>query len=130
MSKLKFTYKPKKDEVANLKHFIFFCKKNLKLDDLPKEFIFHHERGDHQMTTGCHEIHNNKDIIVRTITGNRHFIDIIRTIAHELVHYKQYSLGKIKKHVQDIGGPIEDEANALAGRLVKKYLYKNQDIIK
>ncbi len=54
---------------------------------------------------------------------NRNVIDVARTVAHELVHLKQKELGKIKDGipVQDIGGPIEDEANAIAGVMLKVY---------
>lgn len=50
-------------------------------------------------------------------------IDCVRTLAHEFVHLKQKQDGKIKEGVpvQNIGGPIEDEANALSGVLVKEY---------
>jgi hypothetical protein len=44
--------------------------------------------------------------------------DILRTIAHEWVHEYQMSvLGR--KQGPNIGGRNEDEANALAGNLVK-----------
>jgi hypothetical protein len=39
-----------------------------------------------------------------------------------LVHKKQYEDDRIEQPVQDIGGEIEDEANAVAGQLVKKYI--------
>ena len=50
-------------------------------------------------------------------------IDCARTLAHEFVHLKQKQEGKIKEGVpvQNIGGPIEDEANIFAGILLKEY---------
>jgi hypothetical protein len=65
------------------------------------------------------------DEIVSRIEG-RSPIDCVRTVAHELVHLKQKEDGKIQigVPVQDIGGDIENEANAMAGVLVKQYASK------
>lgn len=61
-------------------------------------------------------------------TQGRNLADILRSLAHELVHKGQFEQDKIKLPIQDIGGPIEDEANAVAGQLVKKFGYKNPEI--
>jgi len=55
----------------------------------------------------------------------RALIDIMRSAAHELVHHQQNQNRKLSKNVKDIGGPIEDEANAVAGQLIKKFGYSN-----
>lgn len=57
---------------------------------------------------------------------NRLGIDICRSIAHELVHKKQYEEDRVPDNPQDVGGEIEDEANAVAGQLVKIYTKKYQ----
>ena len=51
-------------------------------------------------------------------------VDICRTVAHELVHQSQDERGALnfKGGIPDIGGPIEDEANAVAGELIKKFV--------
>ena len=69
-------------------------------------------------TTGYY---NNKKEIVKVRGYQRQLADILRSIAHELVHHKQKEDGLINKPHPEIGGPIEDEANSLAGRLVKSY---------
>ena len=53
------------------------------------------------------------DIFIR-IT-DRHPIDVMRTIAHELIHVKQSQMGKHGEKFK------EDEANAIAGRIMRKY---------
>ena len=50
---------------------------------------------------------------------NRHPIDILRTLAHEFVHYKQSVMGKVMK--SNPGSPSENEANAKAGEIMRKY---------
>ena len=60
----------------------------------------------------------------------RLIIDILRSVAHELVHHNQFESGEIKNNdvVKDIGGKIEDDANAIAGQLVKKFTYENEKL--
>ena len=69
-------------------------------------------------TTGYY---NNKKEIVKVRGHQRQLADILRSIAHELVHHKQKEDGLIQKPHPQIGGPIEDEANSMSGRLVKTY---------
>ena len=52
----------------------------------------------------------------------RYLPDVLRSIAHELVHMSQHEKGELEKHpMQHIGGYPEDDANARAGALVKAY---------
>jgi hypothetical protein len=48
-------------------------------------------------------------------------VDVMRSGAHELTHHKQWEDGKLKVRPPDIGGPIEDEANAKAGQFIKMF---------
>jgi hypothetical protein len=52
----------------------------------------------------------------------RALVDIMRTVAHELVHQRQDELGELQERHPDIGGRVEDEANALAGMLIKQFV--------
>ena len=52
---------------------------------------------------------------------SRAIVDICRSIAHEMTHMAQMLEGRIEFPVQDIGGHIENEANAKAGELIKLY---------
>lgn len=65
---------------------------------------------------------------IRVNTGGRHQADILRTLAHELVHYKQDGDGKISHESGETGSDIENEANAMAGVLMRKYGQKNPTI--
>ena len=51
--------------------------------------------------------------------------DVLRSLSHELVHHFQNQNGRLntQESIPDIGGPIEDEANAVAGQLVKEFGY-------
>ena len=67
---------------------------------------------------------NMEDHTIKSRWEGRAFVDVLRTIAHELVHYGQLERGEFDDpnymH-QDVGGPIEDEANAVAGVLIKRF---------
>lgn len=71
------------------------------------------------ITTGAYDPRNKT---ISTICAGRHMIDYCRTIAHELTHMKQDVDGRIQGLQQEIGGQIEDEANYMAGRLVKHFI--------
>ena len=71
----------------------------------------------------------DKKLIAVYVKG-RAIIDIMRSFAHELVHCSQHQNGEVKpgEEVQDIGGKIEDDANAIAGQLIKKFTYENKKL--
>jgi hypothetical protein len=52
----------------------------------------------------------------------------MRSIAHEMVHHKQFENNKLNVKPPDIGGEIEDEANAVAGQLIKLFAKEDQTI--
>jgi hypothetical protein len=72
-----------------------------------------------RITTGAFDPSNKT---IRVIVQNRHYIDWIRTIAHELVHLQQAVNGKLVGEIAEIGGEIEDTANLMSGRIIKSYL--------
>lgn len=63
-----------------------------------------------------------EDKIYAVIVG-RALVDILRTIAHEMVHMKQHGMGQIDpEKYTDIGGFAEGEANVKAGNFIKLYV--------
>jgi hypothetical protein len=59
---------------------------------------------------------------------NRNLADILRTLGHELVHHKQNLDGKINAQSGITGSDEENEANAKAGVLLRKFGKINDDI--
>ncbi len=64
---------------------------------------------------------NNLIEIIRINAKNRALVDVMRSIAHEMVHHKQFEQGRLEVKPPDIGGEIEDEANAKAGQYIKMF---------
>lgn len=65
---------------------------------------------------------------IKVYCKQRGLADVLRSIAHELIHHQQNQNGKLQGPTQDIGGEIEDEANSVAGQLVKKFGYENPEL--
>lgn len=122
---IKVSYSKKIDNLnpVKFKHltmFLKFCREELSITNDIRVFLLT-KNNKLNITTGGY---NPSDKCVYTIAEGRQIADILRTLAHELVHQKQDLQGKIKGNVPDIGGVIEDTANAIAGRLVKMYVKK------
>jgi len=54
-------------------------------------------------------------------TANRHIIDILRTLAHELVHARQAEHETLPDDAGETGSSYENEANAVAGQLMREF---------
>lgn len=51
--------------------------------------------------------------------ANRHPLDILRTMAHEMTHARQNEQATMPVDAGETGSPYEDEANAMAGRFMR-----------
>lgn len=103
----------KKNEFDLYNQFIKFLQKNYTLNSDVYLIFIGNKIG--KMTTGL----RSKDKIL-ILTKGRMNRDILRTLAHEWVHEYQKTILKRKKG-KDIGGKNENEANAFAGILIKKF---------
>ena len=111
------------DEIVG--DFLDFCQDNLGYKT-PASVELVTDR-DKLVTLASYNLNDNS---VRVYSKNRALADILRSIAHELVHHKQLEDGRIDVNnpPQDVGGEIEDEANAIAGQLVKAFGYTGVNI--
>lgn len=99
------------------KAFLDFIKKELELNDLPKiDLVDDKEKAKDTKSFGTYD----GNCIVVNIAG-RHPGDIFRTLAHELVHHKQNGEGRIQIGSGETGSDVENEANALAGVVLRKF---------
>ena len=90
----------------------------LKLKSLPKmEFQAHIHDAD-QPTFGMY-VNNEKTLHVALM--NRHPNDILRTIAHELCHYKQDTQHELDGESGTTGSPQENQAHAMAGIVMRHF---------
>ena len=81
------------------------------------------KQRDDDLRTYAYYNQTNGD--VKVYCKDRGLADVLRSIAHELIHHQQNETVKLEIPAQDVGGEIEDEANSVAGQLVKKFGYAN-----
>jgi len=98
-------------------HLLDLCKTELELDNLPEIHILNEPLD----STSFGEF----DGRIRVVAKDRHPIDVMRTLAHELTHYKQMSSG-MELDGND-GSETENGANAIAGIIMRKFAHKYPD---
>ena len=104
-----------RDSILN--KFIEFTKRRLELDSLPEiTFTQGFERSVHHHSFGGYG--NNK---INISVSNRHINDVCRTLAHELVHYRQDLRNELYDNAGDTGSPQENEANAMAAVVMREW---------
>jgi hypothetical protein len=57
-------------------------------------------------------------------------LDILRTLAHELTHARQDELATMPVDAGETGSPYEDEANAMAGRIMRHWVDQYPEFFK
>lgn len=117
-----------KSKIQNISDFVEYSTKRLKLKDKPSiKLILSNTYSEQNSTLGGYSP-DTKDIMV--VVPKRMTADICRTIAHELIHRKQDEMGYIKDRntAGQTGSPIENQANALAGILLRDYGKINKSI--
>ena len=115
-----------KEKIALLQDFVEYCENSLEIRNLPKiKFVF-----DRQWATNMHSFgrYRNGERDVTVYMRNRNIADVLRTLAHELVHHKQNELGKLKIDSGKAGSDIENEANAKAGILMRDFGKEREEI--
>ena len=65
---------------------------------------------------------------VTIYTDGRHTKDILRSLAHELVHHMQNLDNRLNPKSGEDGSPEENEANALAAVIMRQYGRENSHI--
>lgn len=109
--------KTSKKDIDILNKFISFTAKELGTDT-PKVILQYNRDG---LTTTAAYASGTIMVYVK----DRAIVDIIRSIAHEMTHYKQDVENRLdsKKHKENnaAGSDIENEANARAGEIIRKF---------
>lgn len=105
----------------NIKQFALWALKQLEIDQAPKIKLV-----DDTGTTALGYIDRETKTIVVKVT-DRHQMDVMRTLAHELVHFKQ-----METHEPDgaTGSDDENDANAIAGILLRNWGKENPDMFR
>jgi translation initiation factor 2 alpha subunit (eIF-2alpha) len=110
--------------------FLTYACDELGIDTPPKIFLNSNpDFGPKFKSFGHFHVTDDKIVVA---SSNRNLADILRTIAHELTHYKQKLDGKLNLNNSEQSGAdgsdIEDSANAKAGVIMRKFGRKHPEI--
>ena len=117
-----------KDKTYSLiSEFIKFAAKELSLTQLPSGITVSYDtdKAKNNKSMGHFNPENSK---VWLYVKDRTPADYLRTLAHELVHRKQAEDNRLDADSGKTGSDIEDEANAEAGVLLRKFGELNNTI--
>lgn len=95
-------------------HLLELCKKELEIGELPPIRLVNEPTVGSDHSFGVFE---NESIQV--VSKNRHPVDVMRTLAHELVHWKQRTMGQ--EMDGETGSETENQANAIAGAIMRNF---------
>lgn len=114
-------------ETGTIGEFIKFAIKNLEIQNPPRNLALSYDtaKAKEMRSFGYFDPNSNK---IWVYCGNRNMGDILRTLAHELVHRKQDEDGRISYESGKTGSEIENEANAKAGVLLRDFGKQHEEI--
>ena len=120
-TKMFLSEEPPADDETVLQDFVDFCVQELQIDSPPTIKL----RRDPQWsvvhrTFGRYTNDRNR---LEVAWGQRHIMDVLRTVAHELTHRHQHERdgSRMGPDAGETGSPYENEANAQAGVLMRNY---------
>ena len=110
-----------------IKEFIKFAIEKLQINKIPEGLTlsYNNDEAKSRHSFGTFDPNTGK---IWLYVKNRNMADILRTLAHELVHRKQDEDGRIDYNSGDTGSEIENEANAQAGILLRDFGKQNEKI--
>jgi len=101
--------------------YLPWLQRELKIDRLPEIELL-----DDPVTTSFGQ-YSPEDKTIKLVVGGRHPVDVLRTIAHELTHYKQDLAGDLEPGAGETGTPQENEANSNAGIVMRNFAKANPE---
>ena len=109
---------PEPTIIDALRDFLPIAVKHLNLNHIPKIHLVKEIPDARQPTFG--RFVNDKKVVY-VVVDKRNPVDVLRTLAHELVHYAQGEEHRLDADSWHTGSPIEDEANAEGGVIMRLF---------
>jgi len=101
-----------------MRNFVDFCVRAMKLEsDYSIYIVDDRKRYSIETTAICFPEEGS----VRIYGKGRAFVDVLRSMAHELSHLAQHENGGIEYDELHFSSDLEDEANKVAGELVNAF---------
>jgi hypothetical protein len=121
-----FEFNNQSSKVESLKQFVRWAIDRIGIQNPPKvKFGTDLDQVRDRRTFGSTS--GSGDIWVHI--ANRNTADVMRTLMHEIVHHRQFEQGTAHGNMtEEEEQYIEDEANAVAGRLMREYGKQHSEI--
>ena len=104
--------------VEIMQDFLPFAMKELRIKVLPKFKLMSKIPAGEQPTFG--KFVDDENTIYLAL-DQRHPLDIVRTLAHELVHFRQHTEHQLDDTSGHTGSPQENEAHEVAGIIMRNF---------
>jgi len=111
--------------VDALRDFMPMVAKQLALHSMPKIIPVHTLKDAHSFGKYDPNTHS-----VELCVHDRHPVDILRTLAHELAHHVQSGQHRLTPSSGQTGSGVENEANAIAGIIMRNFSNKYPKYLK
>jgi Zn-dependent peptidase ImmA (M78 family) len=107
-----------------LPDFLKFALEELQINEHPRIDVVDQVPGADGLTFGRYDPDTRT---IYLVSKGRHPKDVFRTLAHELVHYKQDIQDQLGPESGATGSKEENEANATAGVIMRNYSEENPE---
>jgi hypothetical protein len=110
---------------TTIRKFAKYCRQELGIENMPRIRLKKDPEWSQRNATFGRYIPEENTLILSV--ADRHPMDIMRTLAHELIHRRQDEIEPMPDHAGETGSEWENEANAKAGVLMRGYGEQNPD---
>jgi cytidyltransferase-like protein len=114
-----------RDKAPIIQKLVTFACEQLQIEQPPIKLINSPTYTQEHSSFGGYYPSEQKIVCV---VHNRNMADILRTLAHELVHHMQNGKGELDSKAGEDGSPSENEANSTAGLIMRKFGRENPQI--
>lgn len=121
------TKKLTENQNKTIKDFLIFAIKQLGISKIPTGLTLSYDNKQVKERSSF-AYYSPSDNKIWLYVKNRNLADILRSLAHELVHCKQNEDGRIQQNSGETGSEIENEANSRAGILLRDFGKSNKMI--
>jgi len=113
--------------VDMFKKFLPLAMQILEINRLPKMNFESEIDSGGQPSFGMY-VNDEKTLHVAIL--NRHPVDILRTVAHELVHFRQDIRNELNDNSGETGSPEENQAHEIAGVIMRHFNKRHPEFLR
>jgi hypothetical protein len=114
-----FTNEAESDPTDTIREFVEFCRDYLSIESNIKLSVKTDPTWSQKNSTFGR--YNPDTNVLEVSLPGRHIMDTFRTIAHELTHLRQHELSAAPEGAGDTGSEWENQANAMAGIIMREW---------